>query len=79
MKTKKIDLDFDIDDQGHQIAQYCCPHCLVFVNGKVVMVPQAHWGTLGLSCEECGEIMIAWDVNENVVDVPAPAKVEGAA
>lgn len=76
---QKIDLDFDIDSSGHQGAQFCCPYCLVYVWGTVVMVPEARWGTLGLRCEECLEIMVAWDQNENVVELPAPAKVEGAA
>ena len=71
----KHDLEFDIDDNGHQGAQFCCPHCLVYVWGKVVMVPEARWGTLGLSCSECLEIMIAWDGNDNLVEIPAP-KVE---
>lgn len=78
MPKTKEDLEFDINDNGHQVAQYCCPFCLVYVDGNVVMVPEARWGTLGLSCPECSEVMVTWDHSGKLVERVA-GKVEGVA
>lgn len=73
MKSKKQKIhdliELEIDDDGRQGAQFCCPYCLVYVWGTVVMVPQAR--CLGLSCEKCLKIMVAWDANDYVVELPA--------